>query len=238
MPLSSTSDAQDEPREAAAGAEVLMTYDGDYVAVCETAAEAREAIEHETGAPCLYVREVGISRYRATKAMIEAGEFEWDAEPGDHVWTVIRGGKGAWMVGFDAPLWRQEPLPLPALHWADLPVGTPCYYEPEGHGKIIAPPRTWRASGKPVVPILFENGSRRELFLGQFTLHYGGPLQQPEHKVRVFVGDELVCDGCSQSVARLMIALRTTRLRLEWEAAQLAEIQAVDQSASNPKGER
>lgn len=206
--------------------DVLYTDDGDGFAVAATAELARELLSEERDEAVIYVHPM-VARHEIVYARHLEEAFD-GAEPGDTQFWIVPGDPKhssdvrVWGVGAPDFLWEYDYLPPESINWRKLPIGTPCYYKPEGFGKLRLPGRLWRASGKPIFPLEFENGARRELFMGQFSFHFGGPLPVPPRRVRVKVAGDLVVDGCTEGCADLMRALRVTRLRNEWEAEHFA----------------
>lgn len=216
----------------------VLSCDGDHFVVAESDILAREVFNAEVawaGPPIVFIHPVVASYGYVTKRGIEDGAFEFfddEPEPGQTYWEIRQGdpiGKHevrAWAVGMPYVHWAQDYAEPEKIDWQDIPAGVQCYYKPEGNGVVCAPPYKWRASGKPRFPILFDNGTRRDLFIGQFSMFFGGPLPQPRRRVKVSVAGETVVEACSEDVARLMVDLRTTRLRAEWEAEQFAALVA------------
>lgn len=208
--------------------------DGPEAVVADTIDEAREMFLAERDDPAIYLHS-SIGRCRVVYARdVESGDCHEDAEPGDTTIDYLpdtgrdlkAGEVRVWQLGWQGPSWEMAPAtPLP-IAWQDIPVGAGAQHAVLGWGEVCAPLRLWRASGCPVVPVLFDSGERRDLFLGQISLFhtvtFGGAFPAPPPRYRVTVAGELVVENAERWTAEGLLDARLTRLRNEWEAEQYA----------------
>lgn len=218
--------------------DVLYGDDGEAV-VADSIDLAREVFRDELGEDDWIYVHSDVGRCRLVYARdVENGDCHEDAEPGDTTVDYIRdtGRELAsneiriWQLGPPRWSWRQEPLPPEPIPWNEIPVGMHALHKVLGWGELYAPPRLWRASGKPVFPIRFENGRHADLFLSQISLHYpatyGAALRPPPTRYRLTVEGEVVTEGVTERTARDLLDLRLARLDAEWKARTFAEFEA------------
>lgn len=204
--------------------------DGDTSLVADTIEQAREIYRDERDEPAIYLHSQIGSCQIVYKRDVDACDCHEDAEPGDTtVWLGPDDGRElasnecrVWILGPPHWPWKYDYLEPIAVSWRDIPVGAQARHAVLGQGIVCAPPRTWRASGKPLFPIRFESGERRDLFLGQIALFHCAAFPPPPRLVRVWVAGEVVTDGVTEHAASELVDLRTARLNAEWEAEQFA----------------
>ena len=212
--------------------------DGDTAVVADTIEQARAFWRDDYDEDAIYLHSY-IGRCRVVyKADVENGDAHEDAEPGDTTIDYIRddgrelrpGEVRVWMLGPPRRNWRMEPMPPEPLEWCDLPDGILAYHKVLGFGTLYAPPRLWRASRRPIFPVQFESGERRDLFLGAITFHYdvryGATCPPPPTRYRLTVEGDVLAEGVTEDAARALRDARIARLDDEWKAEQFAAYEA------------
>lgn len=201
-------------------------------AVADTIDEARVIFEDYDGEPCIYLHShIGLCRVVYARD-VDNGDCHDDAEPGD---TTIDhepddGRELAtheiryWERGAPSIDWRMTPSPAP-IPWRKIPVGMTARHAVWGEGKVCAPPRPWRGYA-PLIPVLFADGRRAGLLLGQIALYYGvtvnDPCRPPATRYELSVAGEVVATGVHERTAEILRDMRIARLTAEWEAEQYA----------------
>jgi hypothetical protein len=222
----------------------MLYGDGDTGMVADTIEQARDYFAEWDGGderPIYLHSYIGVCRV-AYKRDVEAGDCHEDAEPGDTTVDYCRDDGRAladhevrvWMLGPPSWPWNMEYSPPEAVSWKTIPVGADVRHGVWGSGRVCAPPRLWRASRTPLIPVQFyvwesgwvPMGPRRDLPLGAIDLLPTGDWPGDTRRVTLTVAGEVVAEGVSAQDAHELHEARIAQLNAEWEAEQLALVEA------------
>lgn len=124
------------------------------------------------------------------------------------LWEDYDGEPAIYVHSYIGPL---APLPLA---WRDIPVGMTARHLVWGEGEVCARPRAWRGHA-PLIPVLFHDGRRADLLLGQVQLFYGvtygTSCPPPPTRYELTVQGEVVASGVTDRTAHVLLDIRRGR---------------------------
>lgn len=205
--------------------EVLYGDGGEYFAVADNDALAREILGEHTDEPPVFVHALTARFSAVYKRDIDACDAFDGAEPGDTMWRIFGGEPDGpndvrvWAAG--APRlarWRMAPVPPEPVSPADIPIGVRVHHHRLGSGRTLAPGRKvhgwWYldvAWGWPTATS--EKACKVSLLSVLPSLNWPRPVYRLE------IDGERVADG-GEDALRTLVDIREARLRAEWEAEQ------------------